>query len=212
MTGRVTLLGAGPGDPELLTLLGWRRLQEATVVLYDRLVNPSLLLIPDVNTKLINVGKARGTERLSQDQINALLVQYAQAGEVVVRLKAGDPYVFGRGGEEAQYLAVHHINFEVVPGLTSAITGLSAAGIPITNRQYASSFHDMDFMYDVCDYFYLLNAGQIIAEGTKKTVFANQQLLENNKLEQPWLVKLHQKLGLPLYNNAQELFDQHGRA
>ena len=130
MTGRVTLLGAGPGDPELLTLLGWRRLQEATVVLYDRLVNPSLLLIPDVNTKLINVGKARGTERLSQDQINALLVQYAQAGEVVVRLKAGDPYVFGRGGEEAQYLAAHHINFEVVPGLTSAITGLSAAGIP----------------------------------------------------------------------------------
>lgn len=71
------------------------------------------------------------------------------------------------------------------------------------------SSHDMDFMYDVCDYFYLLNAGQIIAEGTKKTVFANQQLLENNKLEQPWLVKLHQKLGLPLYNNAQELFDQH---
>lgn len=141
MTGRVTLLGAGPGDPELLTLLGWRRLQEATVVLYDRLVNPSLLLIPDVNTKLINVGKARGTERLSQDQINALLVQYAQAGEVVVRLKAGDPYVFGRGGEEAQYLAAHHINFEVVPGLTSAITGLSAAGIPITNRNYASSFH-----------------------------------------------------------------------
>lgn len=139
--GRVTLLGAGPGDPELLTLLGKRRLQEADVVLYDRLVDPSLLAFTSDQARLINVGKYPHHHRVKQGKINQLLVQYANQGQRVVRLKAGDPYVFGRGGEEAQALAKQGVNFEVIPGITSAIAGLGAVGIPITHRDYASSFH-----------------------------------------------------------------------
>lgn len=141
MTGRVTLLGAGPGDPELLTLLGKRRLAEADVILYDRLVNPSLLAFSKSTAQRVDVGKLPHFHKVKQTAINQLLVDYAQAGQRVVRLKAGDPYVFGRGGEEAQFLTANHVPCEVVSGLTSAITGLAAVGIPITHRDYASSFH-----------------------------------------------------------------------
>ncbi|WP_203650547.1 uroporphyrinogen-III C-methyltransferase [Secundilactobacillus yichangensis] len=139
MNGLVSLIGAGPGNPELLTLLGKRRLEEADVIVYDRLVNPAMLS-PFVAEK-IDVGKMPLHHKVSQYQINDLLVDLSKQGKRVARLKAGDPYVFGRGGEEGQYLSKHNIPFEVVPGLTSAIAGLAAAGIPITHRDFASSFH-----------------------------------------------------------------------
>jgi uroporphyrinogen III methyltransferase/synthase len=141
MNGRVTLLGAGPGDPELLTLIGKRRLSEADVVLYDRLIDPSLLAFTAENAELVDVGKLPQHHKVKQSKINEMLVDYAQNGKKVVRLKAGDPYVFGRGGEEAQVLEQHGVNFEVIPGITSAIAGLAAVGIPITHRDFASSFH-----------------------------------------------------------------------
>lgn len=141
MSGKVTLLGAGPGNIELLTLLGKRRLEQADVVLYDRLVNPSLLLLTSQKAQLINVGKMPNYHKYHQKDINNLLVKYAKMGCQVVRLKAGDPYVFGRGGEEAAYLKSQGVSFEVIPGLTSALAGLSAVGIPITQRGLASSFH-----------------------------------------------------------------------
>lgn len=141
MQGRVTLLGAGPGDPELLTLIGRRRLAEADVVLYDRLVDPSLLAFTNDQVELVDVGKLPKHHKVKQTQINQMLVDYARDGKKVVRLKAGDPYVFGRGGEEAQTLADQGVPFEVIPGITSAIAGLAAVGIPITHRDFASSFH-----------------------------------------------------------------------
>lgn len=141
MSGFVTLLGAGPGNIELLTLLGKRRLEHADVVIYDHLVNPDLLSYAPANADFLYVGKKPYQKHISQDEINDLMRVQAEAGKKVVRLKAGDPFVFGRGGEEGQYLREHHVEFEVVPGLTSAITGLAAAGIPITHRDYASSFH-----------------------------------------------------------------------
>ena len=141
MNGRVTLLGAGPGNPELLTLIGKRRLNEADVVLYDRLIDPSLLAFTNNEAELIDVGKLPLHHKVKQSKINEMLVDYAKQGKKVVRLKAGDPYVFGRGGEEAQVLQQFGVNFEVIPGITSAIAGLAAAGIPITHRDYASSFH-----------------------------------------------------------------------
>lgn len=141
MNGRVTLLGAGPGDPELLTLIGKRRLNEADVVLYDRLIDPSLLAFTNDHVELVDVGKLPQHHKVKQSQINQLLVDYAYAGKKVVRLKAGDPYVFGRGGEEAQVLEKKGVAFEVIPGITSAIAGLAAVGIPITHRDFASSFH-----------------------------------------------------------------------
>lgn len=141
MSGRVTLLGAGPGDPELLTVLGKRRLANADVVLFDRLVNPSLLAETKDKATLVDVGKMPKFHKVRQAQINQLLVDYARQGLQIVRLKAGDPYVFGRGGEEAQVLAAQGVDFEVIPGITSAIAGLAAAGIPITHRDFASSFH-----------------------------------------------------------------------
>lgn len=123
MSGRVTLLGAGPGNPELLTLIGKRRLGEADVVLYDRLIDPSLLSFTNDDAALVDVGKMPLRHKVKQSQINEMLVDYANSGKKVVRLKAGDPYVFGRGGEEAQILQQQGINFEIIPGITSAIAG-----------------------------------------------------------------------------------------
>ncbi|WP_243674203.1 uroporphyrinogen-III C-methyltransferase [Lentilactobacillus kisonensis] len=139
MSGFVSLVGAGPGNPELLTLLAKRRLVEADVILYDRLVNPALLM--ETTAETIDVGKLPHHHKYSQYKINDLLVTLANQGKRVVRLKAGDPYVFGRGGEESQFLKANHVDYEVVPGITSAIAGLGAVGIPITHRDFASSFH-----------------------------------------------------------------------
>jgi uroporphyrinogen III methyltransferase / synthase len=130
----VYLVGAGPGDPGLLTRRGAELLERAEVVVYDRLAHPSLVALAPRAAERINVGKAPGTVEMDQDGINAVLVDRGRAGKTVVRLKGGDPFVFGRGGEEAEALAAAGIAFEVVPGITSAIAAPAYAGIPVTHR------------------------------------------------------------------------------
>ena len=140
MAGKVFLVGAGPGDPGLITVKGLRCLGQAQVVVYDRLMDPSLLEAAPESAERVFVGKERGRQALTQDQINQLLVDRAADGKVVVRLKGGDPFVFGRGGEEALALAENNISFEVVPGITSAIAAAAYAGIPLTHRRVSSLF------------------------------------------------------------------------
>jgi len=138
--GKVYLIGAGPGDPGLITVKGQDCLRQADVIIYDRLIDSSLLDAARPDAEKIYVGKGRGCHTREQKDINQLLVEKAKEEKTVVRLKGGDPFVLGRGGEEAEALADNHIPFEVVPGI-SAVTAVPAyAGIPITHRQRASSF------------------------------------------------------------------------
>ena len=138
--GLVYIVGAGPGDPELITVKGLACLRRADVVLYDRLVASELLAQAPQTAELIDVGKAPARHRRSQEEINALLIEKARAGLCVVRLKGGDPFVFGRGGEECQALAEAGLAYEVVPGVSSAVAVPAYAGIPVTHRDFASSF------------------------------------------------------------------------
>ncbi|HLB70402.1 MAG TPA: uroporphyrinogen-III C-methyltransferase [Candidatus Methanoperedens sp.] len=138
MTGKVYLVGSGPGDPELLTIKAKRLIESAEVILYDQLPGEDILNMLPRSAEKIDVGKYAGSHKLSQWQINELLVKRAKEGKVVIRLKGGDPYLFGRGGEEAQVLVREGIEVEVVPGITSAIAVPAYAGIPITHRDFAS--------------------------------------------------------------------------
>jgi uroporphyrin-III C-methyltransferase len=140
VNGHVALVGAGPGDPELMTVRGLVLLRRAEVVVHDRLVDPRLLDEAPADALRIFAGKASGAHVLSQERINALLVAHARQGRRVVRLKGGDPFVFGRGGEEADALAAAGVDYEVVPGVSSAIAVPAYAGIPVTQRGIASSF------------------------------------------------------------------------
>jgi uroporphyrin-III C-methyltransferase len=138
-SGFVSIVGAGPGDPGLLTLRGMRRLREADVVYHDALVSPECLSLCRPTARIVNVGKRRGAHRLSQPMIEALLARDARAGLSVVRLKGGDPYVFGRGGEEALSLRRRGVPFELVPGVTSGTSVPAVAGIPLTHRGLSGS-------------------------------------------------------------------------
>ncbi|MFA5455142.1 MAG: uroporphyrinogen-III C-methyltransferase [Sulfurimonas sp.] len=138
--GRVYLTGAGPGDIELLTLKALRVIKEADVIIYDRLANPDILDEAKNGCEFVYVGKEDGRHIVPQDDINEVIYQNALKYENVVRLKGGDPFVFGRGGEEAQYLYERGIKFEVIPGITSAISAPAYAGIPVTHRGVAVSF------------------------------------------------------------------------
>jgi uroporphyrin-III C-methyltransferase len=140
MSGRVVLVGAGPGDPDLITVKGAKALAEADVIVYDRLAAPELLRLAPAEAERIYVGKQPGGHAMKQEQINAVLIDRARQGQVVIRLKGGDPFVFGRGGEELLACAEAGVTCEVIPGITSAVAGPAAAGIPVTHRGVARSF------------------------------------------------------------------------
>ncbi|GGK24290.1 uroporphyrin-III C-methyltransferase [Caldalkalibacillus thermarum] len=137
--GKVYLVGAGPGDPELITVKGAKLLKAADVIVYDRLVNVELLSYAQPGTELIFCGKSPERHTLPQEEINRVLVYYARQGKTVVRLKGGDPSIFGRVGEEAAYCAERGIPFEIVPGITSGVAAPAYAGIPLTHRDLSSS-------------------------------------------------------------------------
>ena len=138
MTGLVTLVGAGPGDPKLITVAGLEALRSADVVVYDSLAGKELLDEAKEGAELIDVGKRGGHHKVEQDEINRIMIERAKAGSTVVRLKGGDPFLFGRGGEEAQELRAAGIEVRVIPGVTSAIAAPALAGVPVTHRDHAS--------------------------------------------------------------------------
>lgn len=139
--GKVTLIGAGPGDKGLLTIKGYEALKSCDVVVYDRLVSKDILDLSPENAEMINVGKVMNHHNIPQSEINKILLAKALEGKNVVRLKGGDPFVFGRGGEELELLLENNVEYEVIPGITSAVAALAYAGIPVTHRDFASSIH-----------------------------------------------------------------------
>lgn len=137
--GKVYIVGAGPGDPELLSIKAYKIIKRADVIVYDRLVSDPILQLIPIKTDKISVGKKPGNHRHQQNHINKILVEEARNGKIVVRLKGGDPFLFGRGGEEALMLRRAGIEFEVIPGISSALAVPIYAGIPLTHRGYSSS-------------------------------------------------------------------------
>jgi uroporphyrin-III C-methyltransferase len=138
--GKAYIVGAGPGDPDLITVKALKCIQQADIILYDRLVNPDLLKNAKADCKHIYCGKRPGFHTMKQETINYLLVKYTKLGKIVVRLKGGDPFVFGRGAEEVEALVRNGLSYEVVPGITAGVAAPAYAGIPITHRELGSSF------------------------------------------------------------------------
>ncbi|HHT7236653.1 uroporphyrinogen-III C-methyltransferase [Bacillus sp. JJ927] len=138
--GKVYIVGAGPGDPDLITVKGLKCIEKSDVILYDRLVNKELLSYAKPEADLIYCGKLPNYHTMKQETINTFLIKYAKKGKVVTRLKGGDPFVFGRGGEEAEALAKQSIPFEIIPGISAGIAAPAYAGIPVTHRDASASF------------------------------------------------------------------------
>jgi uroporphyrin-III C-methyltransferase len=192
-TGKVYLIGAGPGDPGLLTVRGLQLLQGAQVIVYDQLVNPVLLEEAAAAAIRIYVGKQAGRHCIAQEEINRVLIDHARLGYEVVRLKGGDPFVFGRGGEEAEALVDAGIPFEIVPGVSSAVAVPAYAGIPVTHRKFASSFavvtgHETHKAQSGVDWSKLANAVDtlVILMGLKNLPRITAQLLSHGlPLETP---------------------------
>jgi uroporphyrin-III C-methyltransferase len=185
--GKVYLVGAGPGDPGLITVRGLTYLRQAQVVVYDRLVHPALLDSVSPGAECIHAGKAAGHHTMSQPEINTLLIARASAGYMVVRLKGGDPFVFGRGGEECEALASAAIPFEIVPGVSSTLAVPAYAGIPITHRAYSSSFtvvtgHACGTDSSAVDWHTMARAETLIVlMGLRRLPFIVGQLLANGR-------------------------------
>ena len=139
MTGKVYLVGAGPGDPKLITLKALEAIKKADVVLYDRLIGKGIISMIPKSAKKIYVGRGVGDDYHHQNYTNSLMLKLAKTKKNIVRLKGGDPFIFGRGGEEAEFLKKHNIKFEIIPGITSGIGSAEYSGIPLTHRDYASS-------------------------------------------------------------------------
>lgn len=139
MTGKVYLVGAGPGDAKLITLKASELIQKADVVLYDRLVGKGILSMIPSTAERVYVGRSVGDDTTHQDSTNDLMIKYAKSKKRIVRLKGGDPFIFGRGGEEAEFLKKHKIRYEIIPGITSGIGSAASFGIPLTHRKHASS-------------------------------------------------------------------------
>jgi uroporphyrin-III C-methyltransferase/precorrin-2 dehydrogenase/sirohydrochlorin ferrochelatase len=185
--GEVALVGAGPGDPELLTIKALRVMQKADIVFHDRLVSNEILELVRRDAELVSVGKSQGNHSVPQDQINQLLVKHAQLGKRAVRLKGGDPFVFGRGGEELQELKKHEIKFQIVPGITAAVGCSAYAGIPLTHRDYAQNVlfvtaHCKDSR-DTLDWKSLAREKQTLAVymGLMKSAYLSDNLIKHGK-------------------------------
>jgi uroporphyrin-III C-methyltransferase len=196
--GKVYIVGAGPGDVDLITIKGLRCIECADVILYDRLINKELLAYAKKDAKLIFCGKLPQQHAMIQEQINQTLVDYAQQGYVVTRLKGGDPFVFGRGAEEADVLAKHQIPFEIVPGITSGIAAPAYAGIPVTHRDLGSSFamvtgHMQDGKEDAIRWESLAKGIDTIAiyMGVGNLPYIRQQLLKYGRDEQTPVAVIH---------------------
>ncbi|MCL4869177.1 MAG: uroporphyrinogen-III C-methyltransferase [Anaerolineae bacterium] len=184
--GIVYIVGAGPGDPGLITVRGLNCLRQAEVIIHDRLIHPQLLEEAPAEAVLIDVGKTPGQRGVTQAEINNLLVQHGR-GRVVVRLKGGDPFVFGRGGEECQALAAANIRYEVVPGISSALAVPAYAGIPVTHRDFGQSFtvvtgHVRDTAYGQQGWAALPTTGTlVILMGVSNLPYIAQALLDSGR-------------------------------
>ena len=139
MTGKVFIVGAGPGDPKLITLKAVESIKSADIVLYDRLVSKKIVAMIPKRAEKMYVGRDVGDDYKHQDTTNDLMVKFAKKNKTVVRLKGGDPFIFGRGGEEAEFLKKHKVKYEIIPGVTSGMGSAAYSGIPLTHREYASS-------------------------------------------------------------------------
>lgn len=139
MTGKVFIVGAGPGDPKLITLKAVESIKSADIVLYDRLVSKKIVAMIPKRAEKMYVGRDVGDDYKHQDTTNDMMVQFAKKNKIVVRLKGGDPFIFGRGGEEAEFLRKHKVKYEIIPGITSGIGSAEYSGIPLTHRKFASS-------------------------------------------------------------------------